>query len=347
MFASTASRWLRSSPIKRLSQVARQIQPQPQQHRWAHTGTTFKLNTGAQIPAIGFGTWQDKEAQEPAVTIALKAGYRHIDTARIYGTEPAVGNAIKKSGIPREEIFLTTKLWNNAHHPDDVERALDASLKDLGTDYVDLYLMHWPSPFARGDDMFPKDKDGKVKTGDSDYVDTYRAMEKCLESGKARAIGVSNFSKAELESLIKETSVVPAANQIERHPYLQQQSFVDFHKHKGIHVTQYSPFGNQNEIYDAGKNMGKLMDDPVLIEIGKKHGKTGAQVALAWGIASGHSVIPKSKTESRIKSNLDGDFELPQEDVDKISSIDKKVRFNDPSKNFGWRFFKDLDGKKN
>jgi alcohol dehydrogenase (NADP+) len=233
------------------------------------------------------------------------------------------------------------------HHPDDVEKALDASLKDLGLESVDLYLIHWPSPFARGDESFPKDSDGKTKTGDTDYVDTYKAMEKTMKSGKAKAIGVSNFSKAELERLIKETSVVPAVHQIELHPYLQQSSFTDFHKQQGIHVTHYSPFGNQNEIYDSGKNMGKLMDDPVLVEIGKKHGKTGAHVALAWGISKGHSVIPKSKTESRIKSNLEGDFKLPQEDMAKIEKIDKKLRFNDPSKNFGWNFYSDLDGKKN
>lgn len=281
------------------------------------------------------------------MTIALKTGYRHIDTARIYGTEAAVGNAIKKSGVPREELFITTKLWNNSHHPDDVETALDASLKDLGTDYIDLFLMHWPSAFARSEKMFPKDDNGKTKTGDTDYVDTYKAMEKCVQSGKTRAIGVSNFSMAELERLLKETSVVPAVHQMELHPYLQQQSFTDFHKQKDIHVTQYSPFGNQNEVYDSGKDMGKLMDNPVLVEIGKKHGKTGAQVALAWGISQGHSVIPKSKTESRIKSNIEGDFKLPKEDLAKISEIDKKLRFNDPSKNFGWNFYKDLDGKKN
>ena len=153
--------------------------------------TKQKLNTGAEIrtlpsdvshqysrhqlirvtAAIGFGTWQDAAAQEDAVTEALKAGYRHIDTARIYGTEPAVGAAIKKSGVPRSEIFITTKLWNNSHHPDDVEPALDASLKDLETDYLDLYLMHWPSPFAPGDTLIPK-KNGKIQTGDTDYVDT-------------------------------------------------------------------------------------------------------------------------------------------------------------------------------
>src|SRR6266567_2059612 len=130
------------------------------------------------------------------------------------------------------------------------------------------------------------------------------------------------------------------------HPWLQQRDFAEFHKLKGIHITQYSPFGNQNEIYDGGEGMGKLMDDPVLVEIGKKYGKTGAQVALAWGISRGHSVIPKSKTESRIKANLEGDFKLDSEDVKKIEAIDKKLRFNDPSQSFGWNLYADLEGKK-
>jgi len=308
--------------------------------------TKFKLNTGAEIPAIGFGTWQDKDAQEDAVAEALKAGYRHIDTARIYGTELAVGKAIKSSGIPRSELFITTKLWNNSHHPEDVEAALEASIKDLGVDYVDLYLMHWPSPFARGNSMFPKGDDGKAKVGDSDYVDTYKAMEACLKTGKTKAIGVSNFSKAELERLLSKTSVVPAAHQMELHPWLQQTDFAAWHRTKGIHVTQYSPFGNQNEIYDSGKNLGKLIEDPTLNEIGKKYGKSGAQVALAWGIAQGHSVIPKSKTPARIKANLEGDFKLEKEDLEKIKGIDKAVRFNDPSGSFGWNFYQDLEGKK-
>lgn len=138
---------------------------------------------------------------------------------------------------------------------------------------------------------------------------------------------------------------VPAAHQIECHPYLAQKEFFDWHQSKGIHVTQYSPFGNQNEIYSKGQKMEKLIEDATLVEIGKKYGKSGAQVALAWGITHGRSVIPKSKTESRIKQNLEGDFELEKADLEKIDAIDRKLRFNDPSANFGWDFYTDLDGK--
>ncbi|KAG8533279.1 uncharacterized protein KY384_002062 [Bacidia gigantensis] len=316
----------------------------------ATLNTKLPLNTGANIPAIGFGTWQDKDEQEDAVISALKAGYRHIDTARVYGTEPAVGRAIKKSGIPRSEIFITTKLWNNSHAPEDVEPAIDASLKDLDTDYLDLYLMHWPSAFKSGDSLMPKDANGKIQTADVDYVDgihtqTYKAMEKLQKSGKARAIGVSNFSQKQMNRLVKEASIPPAAHQIELHPYLQQPAFVKWHHDNRIHVQHYSPFGNQNEIYSKGQHMEKLINDPILAEIGKKYGKSGAQVALAWGIQSGNSVLPKSKTPKRIQDNIEGDFKLEKADVEKVGTLDQKLRFNDPSENFGMNFYEDLDGK--
>jgi alcohol dehydrogenase (NADP+) len=250
---------------------------------------TFKLNTGAQIPALGLGTWQDAAAQEAAVLVALQAGYRHIDTARCYGTEKAVGKAIKQSGVPRSEIFVTSKLWNNKHHPDDVGPALQETLDDLGLDYLDLFLMHWPVAFKRGDDMFPTDKDGNMITDDIDYVDTYKAMEKLLKNGKVKAIGISNFAKKEVERVLENADTVPAVHQMELHPWLQQKEFVQFHKDKGIHVTQYSPFGNQNEIYGGRDEHGQLVNDKTLVEIGKKYSKTSNQVALGRSITPLHA----------------------------------------------------------
>ncbi|KAJ9479281.1 hypothetical protein VN97_g13171 [Penicillium thymicola] len=246
----------------------------------ANAQKTFKLSTGAEIPAIGLGTWQDEAAQEAAVLVALQAGYRHIDTARCYGTETAVGKAIKQSGVPRSEIFVTSKLWNNKHYPDDVEQALQMTLDDLGLEYLDLFLMHWPVAFKRGDDPFPSDKDGNLITDDIDYVDTYKAMEGLVKSGKAKAIGIANFSRKEVERLLANATIKPAVHQMELHPWLQQEEFHKFHQAQGIHVTQYSPFGNQNEIYGSREKHGQLVNDKTLVEIGKKYGKTSNQVAL-------------------------------------------------------------------
>lgn len=174
----------------------------------ATRATSYTLNTGAKIPALGFGTFQDADSQEETVSRALQKGMRLIDTARVYNVEEQVGKGIKKSGIPREEVFLGTKLWCNDYHPDDVERALNDSLRDLDTPYVDLLLMHYPCTFKRGPDRFPRDAQGRMIHGETAFVDTWKAMEKLTKTGKVKAIGVSNFSKGEIEALIKESSTV-------------------------------------------------------------------------------------------------------------------------------------------
>jgi len=170
--------------------------------------TSYTLNTGAKIPALGFGTFQDPDSQEETVSQALQKGMRLIDTARVYNVEEQVGRGIKKSGVPREHIFVSTKLWCNDYHPDDVERALDDSLRDLDTPYVDLLLMHYPCTFKRGPDRFPRNAEGRIIPGETTYVDTWKAMEKLTNTGKAKAIGVSNFSQGEIETLLRESSTV-------------------------------------------------------------------------------------------------------------------------------------------
>ncbi|KAI8292523.1 hypothetical protein K4K56_006010 [Colletotrichum sp. SAR 10_98] len=306
--------------------------------------TTHTLNTGAKIPAIGFGTFQDADAQEGAVKTALQCGYRHIDTARVYDTEVQVGKGIKASGVPRKDVFLTTKLWCNSYHPDDVEPALDASLKDLDTPYVDLFLMHYPCTFARGEDRFPKDASGKMIMGKTTFLDTWKAMEALLKTGKTKAIGVSNFSKDEVQTLLDKGSVM------ELHPYLQQREFVEWQRANGIHMIHFSPLGNENSFYrevswsKKESHMHRLIEHPVLAEVAKKHGKTPVQVALAWGVNSGRSVIPKSVIEWQIKENLKSDFALDGEDMDKIATMDLKARFNVPSEEYRWPLYKGLDG---
>ncbi|KAJ5369886.1 uncharacterized protein N7496_005978 [Penicillium cataractarum] len=312
--------------------------------------TTYKLNNGISIPALGFGTFQDPDSQEETVSRALQKGMRLIDTARVYDVESQVGKGIKKSGIPREEIFLGTKLWCNDYHPEDVERALDDSLRDLDTPYVDLLLMHYPCTFKRGPERFPRDAEGRMIAGETSYVDTWKAMEKLVKTGKVKSIGVSNFSKGEIETLIKESSTVPAVHQMEVHPYLQQKSFNAWLKAQGIHVVQFSPLGNMNDFYrQTGwskqvSHMMRVIDQPILKEIGEKYGKSPVQVVLAWGINNGRSVIPKSVVDWQIEENLEADFRLEEGDMERIATLDAKARFNDPSLDYEWRLYSDLEG---
>ncbi|MEU0228909.1 aldo/keto reductase [Streptomyces sp. NPDC006284] len=264
------------------------------------------LNNGVEMPQLGFGVWQvpDDEA-ETAVAQALEAGYRSIDTAAIYGNEEGTGKAIAASGVAREDLFVTTKLWNTDQGYDSTLRAFDTSLEKLGLEYVDLYLIHWPMP--------AKER----------YVDTYKAFEKLHADGRVRAIGVSNFLPEHLERLIGETSVVPAVNQIELHPHLQQQALRAFHAEHGIATEAWSPLG-------SGKG---ILEIPAIVAIAQKHGRTPAQVVLRWHLQTGNVVIPKSVTPSRIAENIDVfGFALDDEDLAAISALNEDRRLGpDPA----------------
>ncbi|MZE73900.1 aldo/keto reductase [Streptomyces sp. SID5789] len=264
------------------------------------------LNNGVEMPQLGFGVWQVPDAEaETAVVQALEAGYRSIDTAAIYGNEEGTGRALAASGVAREDLFVTTKLWNSEQGYDSTLRAFDASLAKLGLEYLDLYLIHWPVP--------AKDR----------YVDTYKAFEKLLADGRVRAIGVSNFLPEHLERLTSETSVVPAVNQIELHPHLQQHASREVHAEQGIATEAWSPLG-------SGKG---ILEIPAIVAIAQKHNRTPAQVVLRWHLQLGNVVIPKSVTPSRIKENIDVfGFALDTEDLAAISALNEDRRLgSDPA----------------
>ena len=253
------------------------------------------FNDGRTIPQLGYGVWQvEDEVAEKVVGTALQTGYRHVDTAAIYGNEAGVGRAITTSDVAREDIFLTTKLWNSDQGYENAFEAFDASLKKLGTDYVDLYLIHWAKPLQ------------------GLYLDSWRALIELQKQGKVRSIGVSNFPEEQLREIIKETGVVPAINQIELHPYFSQEALRAVHAEYGIVTEAWSPLGNGSD----------LLQNPVLAEIAERHGVTPAQVVLAWHLAKGTVAIPKSVTPSRIEENLASvNVTLTAEDIAAVDAL--------------------------
>lgn len=269
--------------------------------------TVVTLNNGVKMPQFGLGVWQSPvgEATKNAVTWALQAGYRHIDTAAIYKNEADVGAGIRASGVPREQIFVTTKLWNADQGYESTLAAFEESRKKLGLDYVDLYLIHWP----RGNAIVAKE--GKK------YLDSWRAFEKLYAEKKVRAIGVSNFNIHHLEDIFAMCKVAPMVNQIELHPLNNQAELRAYCKSKNIFVEAWSPLGQ-----------GKGLTDPTLISIGKKYHKTAAQVILRWDIQHNLITIPKSIHQERIVENANVfDFELSAEDMAQIDAMNTNTRY--------------------
>jgi len=305
---------------------------------------SVKLPSGASMPMVGLGTWQSAPGEvKAAVEAAIKAGYRHIDGAFLYMNEVEVGEGLKAcidEGVcKREDVFMVSKLW--CCHFEEAERACRKTLSDLGLDYLDLYLVHWPTAVAKGDDPFPKNPDGSINFSDVALMDTWRQMEKLVEMGLVKDIGISNFNSAQVKEIVDNCKILPATNQVECHPSLNQEKLRAFCEERGIVLTAYSPLGSpglvtaMNEGTSAIPMNGarpNLLGDPKVKEIAAKHGKTTAQVLLRFQIQRGVVVVPKSVTPKRIQENYDIlDFELTKEDMDFVNSLECNGRIIIPA----------------
>ncbi|XP_021339648.1 alcohol dehydrogenase [NADP(+)]-like [Mizuhopecten yessoensis] len=292
---------------------------------------------GKPYPTVGLGTFtifaKTGGADEVcnAVKFAISEGYRHVDCALVYDNEKAVGDGIKAKiddgTITRNDVYLTTKLWDTHHNPDHVEGALRKSLRSLQTDYVDLFLVHWPFAFKDGDDPFPKDADGNIIFADHDYVDTWKAMEKLVGAGLAKAIGISNFNKKQIERVLEVATIKPANIQIESHPYFLNDRLVTFCKQHGMTATAYAPLANPSRTWKS-PDEPIIFDEQVLKDISAAKGKSIAQVVLRFHLQRGLVVIPKSITPARIKENLQlYDFDLSESEMQQIAGLDRNLRF--------------------
>lgn len=279
-------------------------------------GMALTFNSGREIPIFGLGTWLSKPGEVArAIKHALKIGYRHIDCAALYGNEPEIGQAIREglmeSGLTRDDVFITSKLWNTKHHSGDVEDACRKSLRDLGLNYLDLYLIHWPTALKRGDNVFPQNEDGSMQFDVERHpTDTWMEMEKLVEKGLVKDIGVCNFNSVQIQDVLDRGKIKPVVNQVECHPYLSQKKLLNYCTERDILLTAYSPLGSPNRPW-AKPDEPKLLEDPKLLKIAKRQGKSPAQVVLRWQIQRGVVIIPKSVNYNRLKENFDiFDFEL-------------------------------------
>lgn len=291
------------------------------------------LSTGRKMPLLGLGTWKsDTGKVKQAVIWALEAGYRHIDCAAIYGNEAEIGEAFQEMLGPdkplrREDVFITSKLWNTKHHPEDVEPALLKTLKDLKLEYLDLYLIHWPYGFLRGDVLFPKREDGTMQYDYTDYKETWAAMEKLVEKGHVRSIGLSNFNSRQIDDILSVASIKPTVLQVEGHPYLTQVELLAHCRDRGLVMTAYSPLGSPDRIWKQADEP-ILLQDPVIISLAEKYGKSPAQIILRWQTQRGVVTVPKSVTESRIKENIQVfDFTLEVEEMKTITKLNIPRRY--------------------
>jgi alcohol dehydrogenase (NADP+) len=293
---------------------------------------TFKFSNGDEMPTLGLGTWKSKPGEVyNAIREAIKIGYRHIDCAYIYMNEAEIGqafsDAFQAGDVKREELWITSKLWNNAHLTSDVRPALEKTLTDLRLDYLDLYLMHWPVALKPGV-AFPKSADDFISLEEIPIISTWQEMEKCAQAGMTRHIGVSNFSIKKLKDLLSKCTIRPEANQIELHPFLAQNDMLSFCNNENIALTAYSPLGSTDRPAQfKDPNEPSLLQNPVIAEIAKNHGYTTAQVLIRWAIQRGTSVIPKSVNPERLKQNFQAaTIELNAEDMKKIASLDTHHR---------------------
>jgi len=294
---------------------------------------TLKFRNNDTMPLLGLGTWKsDKGNAYKAVRNAIKIGYRHIDCAPIYLNEEEIGKALtdafKEGDVKREDLWITSKLWCNSHGDDHVEPALQKTLNDLQLDYIDLYLIHWPIVF-KNDVVLPEKGDELICLTDVPISITWKAMEKCVAKGLTRHIGVSNFSIKKLKDLIAHSNIKPEMNQIEIHPFLQQNKMLEFSKTENFHLTAYSPLGSKDRVdFLKSDNEPSLLEHPIILEIAMVHQCSPAQVLISWSIARNIAVIPKSSNPGRIQQNFDSQkLNLTESDLEQISKLNENFRY--------------------